>query len=267
MANVFKYLDYKEFLKQEISDRAEKRGFITRLAEAAGCQRAYLSQVIHSHVQLTPEHACNISLFLEMNDLESDYFLLLVDHGRAGTPLLRQRLSLRMEAIRQKSENLAERFQSASLISPEEQNRYYSAWLWSAIHMLVSAPAFQTVEVIMLRLGVPRSQVLEILSGLESMGLVEHQKGRWTFRGGNLHVPRGSPLNSMNHLNWRMRAIQDAQTPDSDGVHYTAAFTMSVKDAETLKAKILAFFDDHRKAVGESGSEELYCFNCDFFKP
>lgn len=267
MANLLSYRDYKEFLNTCISEHGEKRGYQGQLAAAAGCQPAYLSQVLRSHVHLTPEHACNLTHFLGFDDLETSYFLTLVDYGRAGSRRLQQRLKAQLDELKMKSENLATRLKDPKLESVEAHALYYSAWHYGAIHILVSIPDFQTPIAISQRLNLPIKTVLETLRGLKTMGLVKQEKDRWVFTGGNLHIPKNSPLNGVNHQNWRMRAIQDSQNLSSDGLHYSFAFSVSQDDFEKLKTMLFTFIDEQRKIIDPSACEELVCFTYDLFKP
>jgi len=267
MVNIINFIDYKEFLRSLVDERGVKRGFQSELAEAAGCQRAYLSQVLRSNVHLTPEHACNMAHFLGLDHFETEYFLTLVDLGRAGSPRLQQRHKTKLERIKLEAESFAKRLKESSLPSAEAQALYYSSWHWGAIHMLVGIPQMQMPKAIAKQLNLPIDHVMEILRGLKSMGLITMENDRWISTGSNLHVPKDSPLNGVNHQNWRSIAVQDSQNINSEGIHYTSAFTVSKQDYEKLKTMLLKFIDNQRSIIGPSACEELVCFTCDLFKP
>lgn len=131
--------------------------------------------------------------------------------------------------------------------------------------MLISSPEYQLPATISARLGLPIETTLETLRGLKTMGLASHDGERWRFVGGNLHLPKDSPLNGVNHQNWRTRAVLDVQNPGSDGIHYSLAFTVDRGDIAKLRAALLALIDQQRQLITRSGSEELMCFTCDLF--
>ena len=83
---------------------------------------------------------------------------------------------------------------------------------------------------------------------------------------GDVHLPRHSLFNSLNHQNWRMRAVFDAQQLSSQAIHYTAVQTVSVSDYEKIKDLLLKFVDQQRKIVTQSADEDLAVFCCDWFK-
>jgi uncharacterized protein (TIGR02147 family) len=260
----FDYTSYKSFLKAVI-DQAERRGMVTELAEAAGCQRSYLSQVLNGPAQLTPDHAFGIADHLRFTSSESDYFLLLVDHERAATLKLRKRLSEKLESLRREQNTVSRTVQIERPVDLEIQGAYFSSWHMAAIHAATSMDRLQTVESISSRLSLSKAVVESGLERLLKMGLVKKERQRWLFHGGNVHLDESSPWNASNHHNWRARAILDAQTA-SEGLHYTSVFTLSQADFESLRKSLLRFIDKSRKEIAVSPSEELASFCCDLFK-
>jgi uncharacterized protein (TIGR02147 family) len=263
---LFSHKDYKEYLRAAIESAQPKHGFITRLAEAASCQRSYLSQVIHGNAELTPDHALGLANFLKLNEKETDYFLLLVDHARAATPSLRDRTNKQLERIRKEQSNLANRVAARTVEVSAPEARYYSSWHWMAIHILSSVPAFRTRAAIAQRLGLPEPVVQAALEQLGKMGYIQKKGNQWSYAGGNLHLSRESPSIVQHHNNWRQRAVLNASMVDEESVHYTSVFTLSVRDFELLREKVLKWIDESRALIGPSDSEELACFCLDLFR-
>src|SRR4051812_19263358 len=90
MKSVFDFNNYKAFL-QHLEDHrsAVRRGFRSRLAEALACQNAYISQVLNGSANFSPEQGLKIANFLGINAGETRFFLVLIEHARAGTRELR----------------------------------------------------------------------------------------------------------------------------------------------------------------------------------
>jgi len=66
LTSLFSSENYKAYLKSVLDGPGKERGYQSRLAEAAGCQRSYLSQVVHSTPHLTPEHAMGMAQFWKL---------------------------------------------------------------------------------------------------------------------------------------------------------------------------------------------------------
>ncbi|MCB0385442.1 MAG: hypothetical protein KDD43_08620, partial [Bdellovibrionales bacterium] len=82
--SIFKYLDYKEYLKKTIDKKTKVYGYRAKLAEAASCQRSFLSQVLHSSPHLTLEHGIGLCRYWQFSPMERYYFLALIQPARAG---------------------------------------------------------------------------------------------------------------------------------------------------------------------------------------
>jgi uncharacterized protein (TIGR02147 family) len=265
--NVYRFENYKDVLKAQLKERSTQRGIVSRLAQAAGCQRSYLSQVLNSHVHLTPDHAFGICDFFGFNETETAYFLALVDHARAGSPAFKARLKSQMKKIRDHHAALENRI-SAQIIQGTEMNyRYYSTWLGAAVHIAVSIPELQTLESLAEHFQVPRPLIQGVLQDLNEMGLIRKAGDLWTYVTGEQHLARKSALIALHHGNWRSRATLSAQLQDERNYHYTGISSVSRTDAQIIADLLLQLTEKIRLIVAASKEEELVCLNLDFFRP
>ncbi|MGE0631738.1 MAG: TIGR02147 family protein [Pseudobdellovibrionaceae bacterium] len=265
MISVFDFTDYREFLLAKRKEGSHLRGFQTKMANAAGCQRAYLSQVMHGHVQLTPDHGIGLAELFELNEDEREYLLNLINLERARTKLLKDWFIKRLKAQQQARQNLAKRLQANEEIQSHHEIEYYSKWYFSAIHILVGIPQFSSPKEIAIRLGLSVETVNATLTSLGKMGLVEQNGKRWDRSKQILHVAQSKPMNVINHLNWRHKAIGDIQHEPEHSLHYTAIHSLSVKDMEVLRTIFVEAIAKSRAVVGPSKDEELICLTCDLF--
>jgi uncharacterized protein (TIGR02147 family) len=262
--SVFQHSDYKALLKAAISADGT-RGYIRKLAEVAGCQRSYLSTVLHSHHHLTPDHACGIASFWKLTPQEEDYFLALVDHARSGCPRLKSRLEKKIKKLLRENENLSTRLERQSLSHTSQTLGYYSSWVWSALHIIVSIPEYGSASAISKRFNLPEKFVKEALFNLEKTGLVKETANRWEFASDSVHVPKDSAWVSLHHNNWRQRAVMHSQLDASSGVHFTTVTALSLEARKAIKMLILTFIDEFSAISEPSVSEEIVCLNLDFF--
>jgi hypothetical protein len=108
--------------------------------------------------------------------------------------------------------------------------------------------------------------VEETLETLAQMGLVEKQREKWKITEADIHLSNRSPMNEVNHSNWRQRAILNIQAKHLDSIHYSSIFAISKSDAELIRKQLFDSLKKARETIGPSKEEELYCLNCDFFK-
>jgi len=264
--NIFDFNDYKDWLTNSITTNQETRGYQSKLAEAAGCQKTYLSQVLKTHVHLTPEHAMGLAIFWGFNESESDYWLELVHLGRTSFAPLKKKIQQRLDAIKRDREDLTKRFQKKTLDDQAAQAIYYSSWLYGALHMLVGLPEYRSIQSLAKRLNASNEVIIEKLDELEKLGLVLKKQNTYLPTEHDIHLSKNSTFNLMNHQNWRQRALIDAQDNKTDGVHYSAIQTLSRTDFLKVKEVILQCIDEQRKIIGPSQEEEVACFVCDWFR-
>lgn len=261
---LYRSTDYKACLLAWVAVSAESRGEQSRLAAAAGCQRSYLSQVINGNQHLTMEHGVQLAQHYHFDDSATDYWLDLISLGRAGSKALREQLQRRLARRRTEWSELGSRV-AGKCLSPDQQRLYYSAWYWGAIHVALSIPSLQHVEVLTQSLGIPRSTVAQVLTALEEMGLVRCLgKDRWESTGGHFHLPRQSPYNAINHLNWRQRSMV-APFNDEDSFRFSSCLSLSVSCFEQIRESLKVFLGETARDIDRSNPEFLAALNIDLF--
>jgi uncharacterized protein (TIGR02147 family) len=263
---IYSFNAYKGYLKTRISEASREWGIITRLAQAANCQRSYLSRVLSTHVHLTLDQAFGLCEYWKLSRSESDYFLCLVEKERTGSKSYREYLESKLLSLKREYENIAQRVSRPKAETGEKEHLYYSAWYYTAIHMLVSIPAYQTVEAISKRLQLPEALIHSVLETLEQFGYVKKENRKWKYLGGEKHISKESPLVALHHNNWRQRAVIDAQSPLTRGLHFSVVQSMSREIHEELHQKLLQFIDEASRLAGPSREEELVAIGIDLFE-
>ena len=260
--NIYDFNNYKDYLRG-IVDGGE-RGAVKRLAEAAGCQRSYLSQALNGHVNLTPDQVFGIGAFLQLSDREQDYLLLLLESDRAATPSYQKRIQNKLNQAKEKNQRLSKRIGKSQ--SREVSQRYYSAWYYSALHIATSIERLRSESDLANFLSLPKKLTAATLRELEVWGLVSFEGGVWEYvQNSAVHLTDRSTLNRMNHLNWRMKAL--SQNLDAKkSVHYTSSFTVSQEDVRILRDQLMKFIKSQRRTIEQSGTDTLISFCCDFFE-
>jgi len=266
--SIFDYQDYKRYVRDLIASQPKGgRGVRSKLAVAVGCQVAYVSQILSGHLHLSLEQAMRVNRFFAHSKDEAHFFLLLVQHARAGDKETRAYFQEQLDAGLTRRLVLTKRLDMAQGITPEDQVTYYSAWYYSAAHILVTIPNFQTKAVIAAKLGVTLEQTSEILEFLLRTGLVQQKGDRYLPGQAQIHLDQNSKLTSRSHANWRVRVLGALDSPKEADVHYTGVFSLSSADAMKLKAMILKQIEDVVAVVKSSKEEQLSTFCVDFFSP
>ncbi|MFZ4405423.1 MAG: TIGR02147 family protein [Pseudobdellovibrionaceae bacterium] len=264
--NVFTFNDYKDFIRTRIKYAPHSWGHISKLAEAADCQRSYFSRMLNSEVHLTADHIHNLSEYWQMPENEADFFLLLLEKEKASSASYRNKIETKLKNLKADHENIQKRVQRPIVSLGQKEFTYYSAWYYSALHILVSIPKYQTTSSIAEYLHLDKNWTEQTLQELEQFGLIKKQNSRWTFAGQELHVSKDSPLVVLHHQNWRARAVLDAQQKKPTSLHYTVVQSMNLKTYDQIKEKILQLISESAHLAGPAKEEIMVCMTCDFFQ-
>lgn len=263
MKSVIQFKDYKSYLREV---EAGIKGFRSRLAEAAECQNAFVSQVLNGDVNFNLEQALRIAGFLGLRGDHEQAFLWLVEVKRAGTPQLRAYFNALLDQLREKHLNIGDRVKITQALSSEDQSRYYSSWMYAAIHIAVMVPEFNSVSALSAALGISEKQVDAVVEFLVEHGLVQQTSSG--LRSGHIqtHLSKDSPDISKHHTNWRIEAIKSLDQPGVSDMHYSGVSSLAKADVEKIRAIFVDTIEAYVRAIEKSPEETLYTFNLDFFR-
>lgn len=257
------YDDYKKYLRMRINLDTATKGYQSRLAKAAGCQRSYLSQVLSGSSHLTMEHGIGIANFWSLTKVETSYWLDLLALCRSGSIELSNFYANRLAASRSAAKEISTRLNSVKPQSEVDLARYFSSWYWSAIHVCLGLKKIESVDEIAQYLGIKKELALYVLEELEKMGLVSNSNGKWQGCKDNIHLPSDSPLVDLHHNSWRRFVLERGST-HSDDLRFSAVISLSKKDRLALRHLVLDFLEVCSKKIAESEEETLQLLAIDY---
>jgi uncharacterized protein (TIGR02147 family) len=264
--SIYYYRDYKQYLKELLNSLPKKgRGMRAQLAQAADCQTTYISQVLSGSAHFNLEQADRISDYFAHNVSENRYFLLLVQFGRAGTTSLRRKLREQIQEIQERQMDLKTHFNLDNPLGDKEQMQYYSNWLYSAIHVMLSIPQYQSRDILAEKLNIEMSFLNDVLNFLVNNGFAEKEGAKYKIGQQRIHLESDSPLIQLHHTNWRLQALKAISHNNKNNLHYSSVVTISKKDAAKLRQQIVRFLDESKKTIAASPEEVPYSLNLDFF--
>ena len=175
--DLFSFDTLQGFLKAMLKHLG--RGSQNKLAETMHCQPGYLTRILQGSSGLSLEQAERARHFFNMGEDEQRYFFNLVEKDRAGTEALRVYFERELNLMREKRNNLKERYQVKHEISNEAVLAYYNDWKKIAVHSAAVLPGHQTPELIAKRLRIEVSQVRDCLDFLARNGFMRAENGKY----------------------------------------------------------------------------------------
>lgn len=262
----FNFYDYKKCLNGFLSLPGTK-GPRANLAQAIGCQPAYLSRVLNEDAHLSLEQAEAVCRHFVFNKAESSYFLALVGEERAGTEELRSYWREQKGRALSERLELQNRVHLNNRLSAEDQMVYFSSWHYAAIHAAVSVSRLQTVDSLIEFLRIEPDRVRTALRFLCATGLVEQAGTRFKVGETSLHVDKKSTLVAKHHLNWRIKGLEALNSPSPTDLHYTSLISIRPQDFDLIKETLLKAIENVRDLVNKSERPEtLACYAIDLFE-
>lgn len=238
---------------------------MSRLSNYLGVHSTLVSQVLKQHKSFSTDQAAMTSEFLGLTELESEYFVLLVQLDRAGNSAAKNHFSRQLQRVLEHANTISRRVKVDAELSEEQRAVFYSDWAYSAIRQSVAIPGLNHAEPIAEHLGLPRKKVQKILEFLVKAGLCKIEKGEYKVGPASTHVEASSPWVRVHHTNWRQKAIQSLDGNQPNKLFYTSPLTLSKRDCDAIREKILQFIEQVNSIVDPSPSETFYCLNVDWF--
>jgi uncharacterized protein (TIGR02147 family) len=261
------YTDYKAFIEARIkSESVAIRGLRQKIAKFIGCQSSYFSQVVNGKAHFTLEQAHRLCSFLNLDDNETKYFMLMVEYARSGTRDLKEYYMKQMEEIREARGNLKKRLKDTQTFSRAEQDRYYSTWFYSAIHVMLSIPEFQNIAKIAVHLNLPEKIVSEAIEFLVKIGIIEKKDGKYVPSKRDIHLERESEFIQRHHINWRTQCLLSVEKNLPDDLHYSVVTAIAKSDVKKIKEILIQSIEKAREVIAPSPEETTCVLALDFFK-
>lgn len=259
--------DYRTFMRELAASLApDGRGIQNALAHVIKCQPSYLTKIMKGTADLSIEQAISAAKFFNLDVLETRYFMTLVLLERAGSTELATHLKEMLEALKKDQNRIKERVSGHKAIPLVTASVYYSNWIYSAIHMVVSLPSVKTAVDIAKTLNLHPDFVRKGCDFLLQNGLIDETNGIFHVQKNFTYLGDDSPLLTLHHSNWRNKAMMNLQSSaQQDDLHYTAVFTISQKDVKEFRERLVALISELTVCVDASEEEKLQCLCLDWF--
>lgn len=267
MTDIYRFRDYKEFVLEWVQAQPKKGyGQFKKMADHLGVGTVFISQVFKGDRHFSEEQAFELSLFLNLLENETRYFVTLVRFARAGTKKLQVHIQQELARLSHESKELKNRIRSDKDLDDASKAIFYSDWFYSAIRLATDIKGLRDVAELSARFNLPIEKVKDAVEFLLKTGLCEWREGELRMGPKIVFLSNDSPHIMSRQRSWRIRAFQKMETANRENLFFTCPLVCSHATAESLRRKILGLIDEVLHDVKESPSEELACLNIDWFR-
>ncbi len=263
---LFKYKSYCNYLSNRLNSFSNRSGKKKEFSKYIGCQSSFLSQVLSKKVHLSLEQGIKANSFFHHSDLESHFFMLLLQKERAGSLELKKYYESQLIDINNQQIKMVTHLSNFNEVPEKIQAKFYSSWKYQAIQTLLSINNLQTAEALSNYLSLSLEETYNILNFLTEHQLVIKKNDFFQIGPRNLHLTENSDFLKQHHINWRLKAMDSLGRSKSNfDLHYSAVITLSKDDVIELRKKLLEQLKSNLSFVQNSPEEVGYSLCIDFF--
>ncbi len=264
--HLFQYLDSLEFLAAYIKSQPRAgHGQMRRIAEHLKLSSSTVSLMMKGERQLSEEQGLDLAQFLGLNARETEYFILLIRHSKAGSDSLKRYLMTQIRDLQHQDRDLARKLPQDAKLSPATQAVYYSDWSYAAARVAIALPGVSSSRDIAERLSISKSKAKEVCDFLIKNGLLLAKKDGLKNGPIRLHLEAQSPWIKARQLQWRLKGFGKMEEFHDENLFYTAPMSLSKKAAAAIRAKLTQLIQEVGAEVTSSEPTELFCLNMDWF--
>lgn len=265
--NVFEFRDYKNFLRAWIKEHPKGgRGQLKKMADHLRVSTTLFSQVLNNDKHFSLETAAEITEYIGLNKKESEYFLLLIEHQRAGSFRLKKILEERLDREQQAGSQLQNRLSADYQMTETEKMQFYSSWLYSAIRILSALSEMNTADEISKRLNIPLGRTNEVINFLIEKNLCALKDNKLTYGTYRTHIGKDSPFVVKHHQNWRLQGFRAMELRRDEDLFFTQPMALSIEAAEKIRFMLPGIIEQIHGISGPSESEVVRCLSIDWYE-
>lgn len=261
-----KFDNYIDFLKSWILSHPKKgRGISAKMASTTGVSTVLMSQILNGSRLVTEDHAFKITVFCKLNPIETELFMTMVRHERAGTKDLKNYLFEKVSLLKNEILKNDVKVQSEETLTEAVQAEFYSHWKYSFIRLALALPEHPSIEDLASFFQLPNKEVEKAVSFLLKNDLLKLKDGKYSLGPSIIHLPKTSPLFFSRQTQVRNLALTFLAKQQPADLFFSAPFSASKKDVLWLKGELLDTIDKLSKRVKDTKAEQLCCVNLDLF--
>lgn len=263
--SLFSESDYRVYIEKKLKTEEFGRGSKAKLAEALGCQPSFISQVLKEKNSFSLEQGFKLNEFFKHSDLEKDYFMTLLELGRAGSYELKTYYETKRTELQKKAELVENRIKYNEL-SELDTMAYFSNWNNVLIRQLLNIPEFNTKSKIKEKLRLDKDEVEKCLNFLTEKKLILKEGNHFIIGPQKLHVKKGSPVAQFANAQARIQCLKKLNVGDENAVNFGAQLTLSEKNFKNFKLKLSDLLADFHKSLSDDKPEKMCSLIIDFME-
>lgn len=228
----------------------------------------YITNVFKERAHFSVDQLYALAEVLKLNEEETNYCELLLDHERAGHIGRRDKLRAKIETIRQAKLKSEEHIKKQVIeTNSVEMARYYVSPELHIINFFLAIPRFsKQPHLIGECLNISPEQIEGFIQELIDLRFIQKNKNGIKPLHREFHLPKESPLCRPHLLLMHYKALQHQQLlKENEKYNFSVTFTADEKTRERIQREFLAFLTNIEELVKSAPREHVYQMHFDLF--
>ncbi len=264
---IFEFTDYKTYLIEKIYSLPSKgRGFKLKIAKFLICQNTHISQILNGDIHFNFEQGIKLNHFFEHSIDEGKYFLNLIHLAKSNSPELKKFYQDELNEIILRNTDLKKRTNFKKGLREKDQEIYYSSWIYSAVHIMITIKEFRNIHSIAKKINCSKEKTTEVLNFLIGTGLIVKDGQSYLPGIERIHLSKDSTHIQRHHANWRIKAINSIDLNKPEDLHFSNVVSISKVDIVKVRELFIKAIAEARTIIKDSPEEKLQSICVDFFE-
>lgn len=268
--NIYLETNYQTILRQVVDERKtiDSKFNFQSIANATRIPKSYLSKVTTAKAHFSADQLYRITDYLGFNDLQKRYLGLLLEHERTTVRKRKLAILSEIQALREQALDSKEHLQARPEALDEHGLReYYLDPMNQVVHICLSIARYQAnPQQLAADLKLSAAELRDIISRLETLGIIEQHEGKIQTLIKSVHVPRSSPAyrpwrNQLKILSLE-RMNRNSRPQDYS---FSVTFSATEKVRDKIRADFLELLKRAEAQVTDAKHEEAFQMSFDLF--
>lgn len=268
---LFDYKDYRPYLRDYQKNLPKNGwGFISKLSKHLGVSQVHVSQVLQGSKDFSLEQAILVCDFISLNEVETEFFLMLVIHDKSGNFKLKDFAEKKIRRIKDQGTTVKNQLKDHTEVSESMKAQFYSSFVYSAVRQYVfileqrnGGAQFGELKE---KFHITNSELKKILDFLVVAQMLQFDGFKYRLGIARTFLGKDSIHIARHHTNWRLKAIEESNSVTDQDLMYTSPLTISRKDFEKVKSEMLELIKKVSSRVQETEPEIVVCWNMDWIE-
>jgi uncharacterized protein (TIGR02147 family) len=272
LADLFEYRDYRDWLRDFISDQKKIPAKVTaaKLADAIGVQKPYLSKILAGHAHFSTDQLFLLAEFLQLDSDQFEFLTLMLEFARSGLKKRKDSLQRKMDLKAKGRSDPRERLKSEFIDdTTSEKVAYFLDPFTSLLHVFLSIDEYRKdPRRVAAALHLSSNRIERLLKNMEQLGFIEYDRLKKTYelRREQIFLHKTSPLSPPHQTLARTLSMNQLMRLEPEEYQaYSISFSSDPATVDRIRVEFLSWIQEFEKIVNSGKPQGVYQLNYDLF--